>query len=83
MTEQDWQKLVSSVRDADCLVFLGAGASTVLEGQVGLPTGGQLSKKLAEQCEYPGVDKSDFLRAANTTSSCKTATACARRYERN
>jgi len=44
------------------LVFLGAGASSVLEGQVGLPTGWQLSKKLAEQCEYPGLEKSDFLR---------------------
>src|ERR1700720_2272288 len=59
MTEQDWLTLAESVRDSDCLIFLGAGAST---GQVGLPTGSELSKRLAEQCEYPGLEKSDFLR---------------------
>ena len=62
MTKDDWATLVGSIQDSDCLVFLGAGASTVLQGQVGLPTGGQLSQKLAAECEYPGLDKTDFLR---------------------
>lgn len=33
-------------------------------GEVGLPTAGELATRLASQCEYPGPDKSDFLRVA-------------------
>lgn len=61
-TSQDWSLLLTGVREQECLVFLGAGASTVPDGKVGLPTGGMLSEKLAIECEYPGADKRDFLR---------------------
>jgi hypothetical protein len=62
MTINEWSMLVQGIRDEECLIFLGAGASTVPDGQVGLPTGGELSRQLAAECEYPGPDKSDFLR---------------------
>jgi SIR2-like protein len=62
MTINEWSMLVQGIRDEECLLFLGAGASTVPGGQVGLPTGGELSRQLATECEYPGPDKSDFLR---------------------
>jgi hypothetical protein len=64
MTEQEWKNLVESVRDSECMIFLGAGSSTAMGGQRGLPTGSQLSQTLARQCDYPGVDKWDFLRVA-------------------
>lgn len=62
MTPDDWAILTESIRARECLVFLGAGASTVPDGEVGLPTGGKLSELLANDCNYPGIDKSDFLR---------------------
>jgi NAD-dependent SIR2 family protein deacetylase len=62
MVENDWSALVGSIRDRECIVFLGAGASTVPDGEVGLPTGGALSRELALECGYPGPDTSDFLR---------------------
>jgi hypothetical protein len=46
------------------MMFLGAGSSAFLGDRAGLPTGSQLSQILARQCDYPGVDKSDFLRVA-------------------
>lgn len=36
----------------------------LLGDRAGLPTGLQLSQIFAQQCDYPGIDKSDFLRAA-------------------
>lgn len=62
MVSNDWSALVGSVRDRECIIFLGAGASTVPDGEVGLPTGGALSRELAGECDYPGTDRSDFLR---------------------
>ncbi len=62
MDDNDWGTLVASIEDQQCVVFLGAGASTVLEGEKGLPTGGALSEMLANECKYPGIDKRDFLR---------------------
>lgn len=62
MNAYDWATLVDSIRAKECFVFLGAGASTVPDGEVGLPTGAELSRRLAEKCAYPGPDISDFLR---------------------
>lgn len=62
MSRNSWRALVASVAEGECLVFLGAGASTAQPGQVGLPTGGTLSTILAKECDYPGADKYDFLR---------------------
>jgi hypothetical protein len=62
ITSNEWLMLVNGIRDEECLIFLGAGASTVPDGEVGLPTGGELSRQLATECGYPGADKSDFLR---------------------
>jgi NAD-dependent SIR2 family protein deacetylase len=62
MAPTDWLTLLGSIRDRECIVFLGAGASTMPDGQIGLPTASALSNELAEECRYPGTDKSDFLR---------------------
>jgi hypothetical protein len=62
MTEGDWAGLTGSIRDRECVVFLGAGASVAAGGQAGLPTGGQLAEVLAVGCGYPGRDRTDFLR---------------------
>jgi hypothetical protein len=62
MEPNDWGTLVESVRSGECVVFLGAGASTVPDGVVGLPTGGKLAEQLAEICMYRGPDRRDFLR---------------------
>ena len=42
----------------------GAGASLGSNSEAGLPGGGQLAESLAEECGYPGKDKSDLLRVA-------------------
>ena len=62
MTPNDWTTLVASIRDQECLIFLGAGASTVPDGEVGLPTATDLARQLAQECHYPGPDLTDFLR---------------------
>jgi hypothetical protein len=62
MSPNDWSALVGSIRDRECIIFLGAGASTVPAGQIGLPTASVLSRELADECRYPGTDKFDFLR---------------------
>jgi NAD-dependent SIR2 family protein deacetylase len=62
MESSDWSALLGSIRDRECIVFLGAGASTAPPGEIGLPTAGAISRELADECSYPGADKSDFLR---------------------
>ena len=59
-----WQLIMRRIVSERCVPFLGAGASLGFEGEVGLPSGGQLSKMIADECQYPGDDPYDFLRVA-------------------
>jgi hypothetical protein len=60
----DWGLILRKIRNDRCVPFLGAGASMGEPGEVGLPTASELAKRLALQCQYPGPDKTDFLRVA-------------------
>lgn len=59
--ERDYDTIIDTLRSGDCVPFLGAGASLGYEG-VSLPTGGELARKLAEECGYHGYGSDDFLR---------------------
>jgi hypothetical protein len=59
-----WELILGRIRNERCVPFLGAGASLGFDGEVGLPSGGQLSKLIADKCRYPGDDPHDFLRVA-------------------
>jgi hypothetical protein len=61
-SEDDWALMVAKLQRGRCVPFLGAGASLGLEGEVGLPTGGQLAARLAELCGFPGRDRTDLFR---------------------
>jgi len=63
-TDTDWTAILRRVRKGGCVPFLGAGASMGFNGQPGLPTGSQLAEALAADCDYPGRDRTDFLRVA-------------------
>lgn len=60
--ESEWNLLLMRIRDEECVPFLGAGASMGFDGEVGLPTAGELAKDLARECAFPGTDGSDFFR---------------------
>ncbi len=60
-TEDDYNTIIDTLKSGDCVPFLGAGASLGYEG-IGLPTAGELAKKLAEECGYHGAGSDDFLR---------------------
>jgi hypothetical protein len=62
LTEVDWDVILDSVAEGDCVPFLGAGASLGFEGRPGLPTAKQLSRDLAKRSGYQGADPEDFLR---------------------
>ena len=53
MQDRDWQRLVDQVRHGDCTPFVGAGASTGILPNGGLPTGAQLSEYWADYYDYP------------------------------
>jgi SIR2-like protein len=61
-SEDDWATIVQKLHMRRCVPFLGAGASLGSDGEVGLPTAGQLATILADKCEFPGKDRSDFFR---------------------
>ena len=60
----DWDTMVLRIAARRCVPFLGAGVSLGFEGDVGLPTGGQLAEILADQCRFPGEDRTDLFRVA-------------------
>jgi hypothetical protein len=60
----DWDTLVDELKKQTLAPFLGAGASLGFDGAGGLPTGGRLAEMLAEECKYPGKDKTDLLRVS-------------------
>jgi len=51
MREPDWQRLIHQLRNGDCTPFIGAGACHNC-----LPTGGELSREMAERWGYPYSD---------------------------
>jgi SIR2-like domain len=57
----DWGIILESIRDQECVLFLGASASLGF-GQIGLPSARGLAEEIAAEFGYPGNDKEDFLR---------------------
>lgn len=57
LADQDLSIIFTALESQQCVVFLGAGACTAYPGtdgaqNPGLPTGGELAKVLAAQCQY-------------------------------
>lgn len=75
LSDDDWDLLVTRIRDEQCLPFLGAGVSVTAGSDPGLPTGAQLSKALAEECKYPGTDSWDLFRVCQYFSVARDAHA--------
>ncbi|WP_066361719.1 SIR2 family NAD-dependent protein deacylase [Herbidospora mongoliensis] len=57
MKEADWKRLVFQLSKGACTPFLGAGACDGI-----LPSGRQLSRKLAEDGQYPFHDKDNLTK---------------------
>jgi hypothetical protein len=57
LSEDEWDRLLDLLRHGDCTPFLGAGACGA-----SLPTGGRLSRRLAEKYRYPFPDRDDLAR---------------------
>lgn len=68
MKEEDLKLIINAIESGKCLAFLGAGACTTYKYKgkkgTGLPTGGELAKKLAEQCKYSNGNAYDLLKVA-------------------
>lgn len=75
LSEDDWDLLLTRIRDQQCLPFLGAGVSISSGAGPGLPTGAQLAQSLAEECKYPGADKWDLFRVCQYFSIARDAHA--------
>jgi hypothetical protein len=60
----DWRLILRRIRRGQCVPFLGAGASLGFSRGAGLPTASQLARLLADECRFPGADRSDFFRVA-------------------
>lgn len=59
-----WPALFLNLKNRRLVPFLGAGASLVHNGSVGLPTGAELASALARECAYTGNDIHDLPRVA-------------------
>ena len=69
LQEEDLKLISNAIESGKCLAFLGAGASTTFRvddsrEEPGLPTGGELAKWLAEQCEYTNGTVYDLPKVA-------------------
>lgn len=69
MKIEDLNLIIKAIETGKCLAFLGAGACTPFkkndrEEVPGLPTGGQLARILAEQCQYSNGNAYDLLKVA-------------------
>ncbi len=60
----NWPAILLNLKKQRLVPFLGAGASLGSKGWTGLPSGGKLAESLANECGYPGNDKSDLLRVS-------------------
>lgn len=59
MRDEDWERLIYQLRAGHCTPFVGAGASASV-----LPSGAELSERLAAMCGYPGPNGTELLRVA-------------------
>lgn len=59
MDDDDWDRLIEDITDGECTPFLGAGASHPL------PTGGELSNRLADEFGYPFLDRDNLPLVAH------------------
>lgn len=80
LTENQWDALLETLRAGECVPFLGAGASLGYEGATGLPTAGELAAALADECDYPGTDRQDFLRVAQYYEMVSNSPLLLRRF---
>jgi len=60
----NWTAIRLQLNRENLVPFLGAGASLSSDGVTGLPSGSELAKTLAKECDYPGDDKDNLLRVA-------------------
>ncbi|MBN2091809.1 SIR2 family protein [candidate division KSB1 bacterium] len=60
----NWAPILYHLKHGQLVPFLGAGASLGFNGSPGLPTSGELSEILADECSYPGCDRRDLLRVS-------------------
>jgi len=60
----NWPAILLHLKKQKLVPFLGAGASFSANGAPGLPGGRELAESLAEECDYPGMDKTDLLRVS-------------------
>jgi hypothetical protein len=61
LTDEAWRLVIKTIKMGDCVPFVGAGASMGLSVS-GVPTAGELARKIAAECNYHGADVDDFLR---------------------
>ncbi|WP_449065119.1 SIR2 family NAD-dependent protein deacylase [Planomonospora algeriensis] len=59
MDDAAWERLIHQLKSGDCTPFLGAGACAG-----SLPTGGALSREMADKWKYPYDDDHDLPRVA-------------------
>ena len=64
LEDVNWPAILLHLKKQKLVPFLGAGASLTSNGSSGLPTGSKLAKTLAEECNYPGIDKDNLLRVS-------------------
>jgi hypothetical protein len=65
----DLDSFVEHLADGQCVLFLGAGAS--MGGPSNLPSGTELARRLARQCNYPGPDPGDFFKVCQYYENVK------------
>ena len=64
------KEIVKRIKNTQCILFLGARASadspddSPFDYKVALPSGSELSERLAEKCSYPYSDKTDLQRVS-------------------
>jgi hypothetical protein len=66
-TDSDWEVLLSSIRNQQCLPFLGAGACV---GSV--PLGGAIAESWAQEYDYPLADRRDLIRVSQYVALVKS-----------
>lgn len=68
LAKGDWHLIVDRIKQSLCVPFLGAGASLGCDSSIGLPSGSDVARKMAEECNYPGSDRDDLLKVSQYCS---------------
>jgi hypothetical protein len=61
LTDDAWRLVIKTIKIGECVPFIGAGASMGVNVS-GVPTGSELARKIADECNYHGAERDDFLR---------------------